>query len=672
MTSYVDVFGSDTIPASHTDFASHTLAVDTTFNWPYNYSGENAVAKLMEVTCSVGVVLMMPAADEVSKGESCIIRNIGSETLIVKKSNGDALTTVASGTAVLIYIKDNSTAEGTWGTVTYGTGISSADAASLAGYGITAIGTVLNAALVTQTESSGFTADIYDRAKVFIFTGGAETAILPDVTTLPDDWFCVIKNAGTGILTIDANGAQTINDELTLVLNPDESAFLVSTSSEWFEIGQGRSVDYQFTQLIKDVTTGSPFTLTTSEASNKILKFIGTPAAGVTVIVPPTVAIYYINNALSTAFAVTVKTAAGTGVAVSQSQRSTVFCDSVDVLDAQTAAVSGAIALTDGTVSAPSLNFATMTNSGLYKISGGFAATVNGVNLMSFNASGVAVGYGYFQLPGSTAPTQIAEGAVVWDTDSDLLTIGTGAARKTMVDTDSTQALTNKTINSTTIPTSATLVVSTDVIGIATGGTGQTSKTPAFDALSPTTTKGDLIAYNGTDNVRVPVGTNGYLLKSDSTAAAGVSWTSVTIPTIEVTLTNSVTLQNKNYTNSGLFTYAAEYAAGTQTVAATKSIVWANGQRQVLTLDGAAAFLTTLTFDFTGCGVGHYQLRIYTADAFAYTLSWSTGTPGGTNWLGNSSAPALHTGGAGYSTVFNFFYGAGGFICGSGNKVGSF
>jgi hypothetical protein len=59
---------------------------------------------------------------------------------------------------------------------------------------------------------------------------------------------------------------------------------------------------------------------------------------------------------------------------------------------------------------------------------------------------------------------------------------------------------------------------------IAAGGTGQTTKITAFDALSPSTTKGDLIAYDGTDNVRLPVGTNGYVLTADSTATSGVAW----------------------------------------------------------------------------------------------------------------------------------------------------
>lgn len=64
----------------------------------------------------------------------------------------------------------------------------------------------------------------------------------------------------------------------------------------------------------------------------------------------------------------------------------------------------------------------------------------------------------------------------------------------------------------------------TGTVAIANGGTGQTGQTAAFDALAPTTTKGDLIVHNGTDNVRLAAGTNGYVLTTDSGEAAGVKW----------------------------------------------------------------------------------------------------------------------------------------------------
>jgi hypothetical protein len=56
------------------------------------------------------------------------------------------------------------------------------------------------------------------------------------------------------------------------------------------------------------------------------------------------------------------------------------------------------------------------------------------------------------------------------------------------------------------------------------GGTGQTAKTAAFDGLAPGTTKGDLIVHNGTNNVRVGVGTTNQVLIADNGQAAGVKW----------------------------------------------------------------------------------------------------------------------------------------------------
>jgi hypothetical protein len=83
------------------------------------------------------------------------------------------------------------------------------------------------------------------------------------------------------------------------------------------------------------------------------------------------------------------------------------------------------------------------------------------------------------------------------------------------------------TISGQTITRNAVDLASdiTGTLPIANGGTGQTTAVAAFDALAPTTTKGDLIVHNGTDNVRVPVGgTNGHVLTVDSAEATGVKW----------------------------------------------------------------------------------------------------------------------------------------------------
>lgn len=56
---------------------------------------------------------------------------------------------------------------------------------------------------------------------------------------------------------------------------------------------------------------------------------------------------------------------------------------------------------------------------------------------------------------------------------------------------------------------------------IGSGGTGQTTASAAFNALSPITTTGDLILGNGTNSAtRLGIGANGYLLSSNGTTAS--------------------------------------------------------------------------------------------------------------------------------------------------------
>lgn len=124
-------------------------------------------------------------------------------------------------------------------------------------------------------------------------------------------------------------------------------------------------------------------------------------------------------------------------------------------------------------------------------------------------------------------------------------------ADDTVVGLAVTQSLTNKTITDASNNLSATILTVGSVpdarvpasnvtqhegsiainnlsgtLGIAKGGTGQTAKTAAFDALAPTTTKGDINAHNGTNNIRLAVGTDGQVLTADSAQASGLTWTS--------------------------------------------------------------------------------------------------------------------------------------------------
>lgn len=74
------------------------------------------------------------------------------------------------------------------------------------------------------------------------------------------------------------------------------------------------------------------------------------------------------------------------------------------------------------------------------------------------------------------------------------------------------------------ISSSGFLAASSGILPITGGGTGATTKLTAFNTLSPLTTKGDLIGFNGTDNIRVGVGSSGQVLTADSSQVAGWKW----------------------------------------------------------------------------------------------------------------------------------------------------
>ena len=80
----------------------------------------------------------------------------------------------------------------------------------------------------------------------------------------------------------------------------------------------------------------------------------------------------------------------------------------------------------------------------------------------------------------------------------------------------------------TTLGTIGTGVWNGTTIAIANGGTGQVTATLAFDALSPTTTRGDTIVRGVTNNVRLALGTAGKILRSDGT---DLVYTTATYPT---------------------------------------------------------------------------------------------------------------------------------------------
>jgi hypothetical protein len=132
-------------------------------------------------------------------------------------------------------------------------------------------------------------------------------------------------------------------------------------------------------------------------------------------------------------------------------------------------------------------------------------------------------------------------------------------------------------------------------IAIAGGGTGQTTQTAAFDALAPTTTAGDIIVHNGTDNVRQGIGSDGQVLVADNTQPNKLKW---------------ATLQQgaKNYITYGTFENGATTGWSLFNTTLTSKIPTGS-------ITAGAASITSFAVDSTTPIAGTYDLRVASSGA---------------------------------------------------------
>lgn len=394
--SYVSPFTGDVIQPTDVSYRTVTLSANTQLNWPSNSTtNTDYAARIMQVTASTtGLSMYMPPANQASVGNDALIRNIGSNTFTVKDYAGtNTIVSVAAGESKYIYITTNPDAQGTWGNIAFGTGTSSADAATLAGYGLVASGATLNQSHPSAAITTGTTFAATDRAQTRVWSSGSGTATLPAAATLGNNWFTLFKNNGTGSFTISCSGSELIDGNSTKTFNPSESAFIVCTGTAYVTIGYGVSSQFAFTALTKNVTGGSVL-LTNNEAANNIQEYVGNLTSNVTVTFPPVVNLYVISNQVTdNGYSFTVTTGLGFSAVIPPGQQATLICDGTNFLNANTTqAGASTVSLLDGTVGTPSLNFAAETGTGLYRpATGELGISVLGTKRVGVTAAGVDV-----------------------------------------------------------------------------------------------------------------------------------------------------------------------------------------------------------------------------------------------------------------------------------------
>ncbi len=164
-----------------------------------------------------------------------------------------------------------------------------------------------------------------------------------------------------GVLTSIADGTVTLTGSTTNYIEATRTG-AVSVNTTGFTAGRiplyqvttnatgvTSYVDYRVTnfpvvgRLAKSVAGGVNVTLSAAEARNQILEFTGALTANINVILPAVPGLWWVFNNTTGAFTLTVKTAAGVGVAVTQGLRTLLIGDGTNIAAAQSDPAQGGV-----------------------------------------------------------------------------------------------------------------------------------------------------------------------------------------------------------------------------------------------------------------------------------------------------------------------------------------
>ena len=430
--SYTDVFGGNLIFPSRVSYLQLTTAIDVQLQWAteQQITGQNVVADIMDVDATApGLNIDMPDARIASTGNKVTFNNIGANAYLVRDITGGTIQTVQPGEQWVLSLTDNSTDMGAWTTFQLGAQVAVASASALAGAGIKAIGVLLNQKIDSDVQAATpFTLVDGDRAQCQIYTAGAGTCNLPGAGTVGNDWFCMIRNSGSGTLAI-VPAAGLIDGSPNINLDPNSSTFIFTDGVNWFTVGLTIASLIAFDFVSIPVPGSGDFVLSGANLNRISYRFTGALTGNRRIVVPNTTQQYWVDNQTTGAFTLSVSTAAQVGPpSVNQGDTVIFYCDTVDVINAvNTAAIALPVLISQGGTSATTapnalLNLGAAASiieiqtAALSGLSGGGDLTANRPLMLDVN-----------NLTEETVIDTAADFIGIWDADA-------GAMRKFLID----------------------------------------------------------------------------------------------------------------------------------------------------------------------------------------------------------------------------------------------
>lgn len=165
---------------------------------------------------------------------------------------------------------------------------------------------------------------------------GGSYAIIP-IGLLPSALAQQVKTVLTSANT--ALASAVLNTVQSMTVNEQAQARANIAALSAADVGKG--------YLAKSVAGNVDVTLNATEAANQFIELTGALTGNINVIVPAAARAFYIHNNTSGAYTLTVKTAAGTGIAVTQGKRVVLECDGTNVVSPLTS-LPGALSVTGG------------------------------------------------------------------------------------------------------------------------------------------------------------------------------------------------------------------------------------------------------------------------------------------------------------------------------------
>ena len=399
MTTFTSPFTGDIVEPTDVSYTPISFGSNVTLAWPAYVppnSSQIAAARIMECTATAtGLTIILPPGSQGSIGTDILIRNVGSNSFTVTDSAGFESATVAVGQARYFYLTSNTTDAGTWSNFTYGTGTSSADAASLAGAGLSALlGKLVTSNVVVEAFTNPSLNET-DRGTTYVWTGGASPFTMPTSANINLGWYLMLRNSGTGALTVTPQGTSKINGNTTQIFNPGDSAIIAfeKSTGNFFTVGLTNQNAVTLTSSTYDVDSIAGNSLSLVSNAPNIQTYValsGTRTQTLVVTLPTITQLYVINNNTGHSgynVSFQVSGSSQTPVPFPTNTVSLILTDGLNVYILTSVGASTFFAA-NGTASAPSFSFLNDTATGLYlKSTAVLGLAANGTQMIAVDNS---------------------------------------------------------------------------------------------------------------------------------------------------------------------------------------------------------------------------------------------------------------------------------------------